>query len=433
MLTGTCCSGRFGSGAIWGSVWTHTTSYWGGGLSCGWLSWFLSVHSGYCPKQHLKCELWAEDIMDDCGVSPTTRWGRGRAVFLGLMEDVSHKNPPETTVFKQWTNEPSLHSVLVCFCHSVFWRVLLVNFTECFFLTRADTGSGIARKAYGGICFTDEYREKTKNRRRARSRRTGRKALPLIMGFTSIDSEEEGAASSPALMLCEPVSSCLTDAVKDASSSSVGSSFTTTGSWGGAECRSPSFALWERAGCLLPSWTHWLTQLSCTASSVGDVLDFFWKKWLRTELLHFWPLCLGVLHLTAEPGVDGDIGGVSNVALDSCCLKKESKKMHIACLFIQRILYYCNFLDYILQICRELKPFRKEKWVTISTVAREVNTLTLAAPAPIIAPFLLSKKKGDALALWLCVKCGKQNKLQPGHYLAIKRSQWGVWCSAFRI
>lgn len=148
------------------------------------------------------------------------------------------------------------------------------------------------------------------------------------MGFTSFDGEEECAISVPVLILCEPVSSCLTDfkTWMDASSTSIGSSFTTTEIGVGAECRSASFALWVHAVCLFPRWTHRVTELSCRVSLVGDVLGLFWKKWLKTELLHFWSLTLGVLHLTAEAGVFGEIGGESKVALDNCCLEKEESQ-----------------------------------------------------------------------------------------------------------
>jgi len=40
------------------------------------------------------------------------------------------------------------------------------------------------------------------------------------------------------------------------------------------------------------------------------------------EPLDFWPLSLGVLHLTAEAGVFGEIGGDSKCALDNSCLEK---------------------------------------------------------------------------------------------------------------
>lgn len=61
---------------------------------------------------------------------------------------------------------------------------------------------------------------------------------------------------------------------------------------------------------------HWVSLLE-------GVLGFFWKNWLSTELLHLWPLSFGVLHLTAEAGVFGDIGGESNCAFNNCCLEKE--------------------------------------------------------------------------------------------------------------
>lgn len=63
---------------------------------------------------------------------------------------------------------------------------------------------------------------------------------------------------------------------------------------------------------------HWVSLLE-------GVLGFFWKNWLSTELLHLWPLSFGVLHLTAEAGVFGDIGGESNCAFNNCCLEKEKR------------------------------------------------------------------------------------------------------------
>lgn len=35
---------------------------------------------------------------------------------------------------------------------------------------------------------------------------------------------------------------------------------------------------------------------------------------------------MGVLHLTTEAGVFGDIGGESKLAFDNCCLEKEEKQ-----------------------------------------------------------------------------------------------------------
>lgn len=44
------------------------------------------------------------------------------------------------------------------------------------------------------------------------------------------------------------------------------------------------------------------------------------------ELLDFCPPSLGVLHLTAEVGVIGDIGGDSKLTFDNCCLEKAEKQ-----------------------------------------------------------------------------------------------------------
>lgn len=153
-----------------------------------------------------------------------------------------------------------------------------------------------------------------------------REASPLIMGFTSVNGKEECAISLAVLILCEPVSSCLTDVKTriDASALSISSSFTTTESGLGAECWATSLALWLRLVCCFP--TYWLTELSCQVSAVGDVFGRFWKMWHTTELLHFWPFSMGVLHFTAEAGVFGEIGGESKVAFDNCCLEKDKRK-----------------------------------------------------------------------------------------------------------
>lgn len=144
-----------------------------------------------------------------------------------------------------------------------------------------------------------------------------------MTGFTSIGGDEECAISAPVL-LYETVSSCLIDfklCLNPFSPSSIGSSFTATLSWVVDECRSAPFVVWLRAVCVFPLWEK---QPSCWVSLGGDVLGRFWKKLLKTLLL-FWSFSLGVLHLTAEPGVFGDIGGESKCAFDNCCLGNKER------------------------------------------------------------------------------------------------------------
>lgn len=135
---------------------------------------------------------------------------------------------------------------------------------------------------------------------------------PLSTGFTSSAGDEQCAASS------------LTGVTlwTGGISTSSGSSLTTEGRSGGGDW----FAARVLVVCLLLGWPHGLLG---TASWLGGVLGFFWKKLLITELLPLPPpppfcsCCLGVLHLTVEAGVLGEIGGESNVAFDSCCLQVE--------------------------------------------------------------------------------------------------------------
>lgn len=44
------------------------------------------------------------------------------------------------------------------------------------------------------------------------------------------------------------------------------------------------------------------------------------------ELLHASPFSRGVLHLTADAGVFGEIGGDSNATFNSCCLQEETEE-----------------------------------------------------------------------------------------------------------
>lgn len=141
----------------------------------------------------------------------------------------------------------------------------------------------------------------------------------------SFEGVKECAIPFSALILGKAVGWSLSDVEPwvDASSISMGSSFTTTESPAFPECRSVS--LWIPAVHLFPSWTHSEMEPLRWVSLLGGVLGFFWKNWLSTELLHFWPLSFGVLHLTAEAGVFGDIGGESNCAFNNCCLEKEKR------------------------------------------------------------------------------------------------------------
>lgn len=144
-------------------------------------------------------------------------------------------------------------------------------------------------------------------------------AAPLIVGFTSFDGDEECAISNPGVR--QGVTCCFRDirTLIDGSSTSTGSSFTTADIWAFPGCRSESFALQLGVLCTSPRWTSWWVSLP------GGVLGFFWKKCLKMELPDLWLFSLEVLHLIAEAGVFGDIGGDSKLAFNNCSLEKINK------------------------------------------------------------------------------------------------------------
>lgn len=147
---------------------------------------------------------------------------------------------------------------------------------------------------------------------------------PLSTGFTSSAGDEQCAASAAA-------SSSFTGVTlwTGSISASSGSSLTTAGHSSGGGWLAPCVLV----ACALLGWPHGLLGMASgqAAARLGGVLGFFWKKLLITELpplllpppppLLLCSCCRGVLHLTAEPGVLGEIGGESKVAFDSCCLQ----------------------------------------------------------------------------------------------------------------